>query len=202
MKDLLNVTTDDGKYTVIQGADGRLRALRNGEEWRNLTGDGLILTLAHDLDSARTVAAATKSTLPTSTTQKMVSEVGTERTRQDMLIHRGKIPWNCADPNIPHQLKLPVLAEEFGEVARAMLEQTETDLKTELIQVAAVAVAWAESIQKNLDAGTNAPRVSPRKDWPTPPHKSSLLLAGELGFRLCEKGLNLEAAMSELNKTL
>jgi hypothetical protein len=38
-----------------------------------------------------------------------------------------------------------VLAEECGEVARSALDGT-LDLKDELIQVAAVAVAWLESL--------------------------------------------------------
>ena len=49
----LRVTVDDGKYTVIQQADGRMRALRYGEEWRDLTGDGLICALAHEVESLR-----------------------------------------------------------------------------------------------------------------------------------------------------
>jgi NTP pyrophosphatase (non-canonical NTP hydrolase) len=38
-----------------------------------------------------------------------------------------------------------VLAEECGEVARAALDGT-IDLKDELVQVAAVAVAWLEGL--------------------------------------------------------
>ena len=41
---------------------------------------------------------------------------------------------------------LPILAEEFGEVANSMNEmQPGSDIEYELIQVAAVAVAWIES---------------------------------------------------------
>lgn len=39
-----------------------------------------------------------------------------------------------------------ILAEEAGEVAHAVLEKDDENLKEELIQVAAVAVAWLESI--------------------------------------------------------
>jgi hypothetical protein len=52
-KDLLNVTVYDGKYTVIQEARGGMRALRYGEEWRDLTGDGLVLALAQEVDALR-----------------------------------------------------------------------------------------------------------------------------------------------------
>ncbi len=41
-----------------------------------------------------------------------------------------------------------VLGEEFGEVCRAVLEGDEANLREELIQVAAVAVAWVEAIDR------------------------------------------------------
>lgn len=42
--------------------------------------------------------------------------------------------------------KLGVLAEELGEVARAVLDGDGDGLRAELAQVAAVAVAWLESL--------------------------------------------------------
>ncbi len=51
--DFLHITLDNGKYTVIQAADGSLRALRYGQEWRDLTGDQLICALAHEVDKLR-----------------------------------------------------------------------------------------------------------------------------------------------------
>ena len=39
-----------------------------------------------------------------------------------------------------------VLTEECGEVARAVLDLNDDQLRTELIQVAAVAVAWLEAL--------------------------------------------------------
>lgn len=54
----LRVTVGDGKYTVIQEADGHLRALRYGEEWRDCTGDGLILALAHEVERLRAAGRA------------------------------------------------------------------------------------------------------------------------------------------------
>jgi len=39
-----------------------------------------------------------------------------------------------------------VLAEECGEVSRAVLEKDADGLRSELVQVAAVAVAWLEGI--------------------------------------------------------
>ena len=43
-----------------------------------------------------------------------------------------------------HEKWLVILAEEVGEVARAIFEQQEEPLVTELVQVAAVCVAWLE----------------------------------------------------------
>jgi hypothetical protein len=49
MTDIPRITVNDGKYTVIvdNSAPGTFRALRYGEEWRDLTGDGLVLSLCH-----------------------------------------------------------------------------------------------------------------------------------------------------------
>ena len=44
-------------------------------------------------------------------------------------------------------VKVAVLAEEVGEVSRAVLDYAHPEqLRTELVQVAAVAVAWLESM--------------------------------------------------------
>ena len=48
----MKVTVGDGKYTVTD-EDGRFKALRYGEEWRDCTGDGLIYTLAVEIESLR-----------------------------------------------------------------------------------------------------------------------------------------------------
>lgn len=48
-----------------------------------------------------------------------------------------------------------VLTEEVGEVCRAWLERDTTGLREELVQVAAVAVAWIEE----LDNGGAKPRA-------------------------------------------
>ena len=39
----------DNKYTVIQEPSGYIHALRNGEEWRDLSGDKLILSMAFEI---------------------------------------------------------------------------------------------------------------------------------------------------------
>ena len=53
---------------------------------------------------------------------------------------------DCSSQEVHPLVKLAVLQEEVGEVARALLDRQAADLKTELVQVAAVAVAWLESL--------------------------------------------------------
>jgi hypothetical protein len=60
----------------------------------------------------------------------------------------GEHAWgigDCSSDLVSPAVKAAVLAEECGEVARAALDGT-MDLKDELVQVAAVAVAWLESL--------------------------------------------------------
>lgn len=42
-----------GKYTVVHTNGVGLRALRYGEPWRDLAGDGLVLAMAQEVDSLR-----------------------------------------------------------------------------------------------------------------------------------------------------
>jgi hypothetical protein len=86
-----------------------------------------------------------------------------ERHRQEELHRSGKFSFTCASPDVPNGAKLMVLTEEVGEVARAAMaiydpitapdlkpEKALRHLQEELIQVAAVAMAWAESIEKDV----------------------------------------------------
>lgn len=101
--------------------------------------------------------------MPTESTESVLYDVARERDRQEDLKRQGKFPWSCNDdfnPDtgklIPHAEKLTVLLEEVGEAAsivcKLMANREEAKyvnlamLKKELIQIAAVAVAWAESI--------------------------------------------------------
>jgi len=52
---------------------------------------------------------------------------------------------DCSSTLVSPAVKAAVLAEECGEVARAALDGT-LELQAELVQVAAVAVAWLESL--------------------------------------------------------
>jgi hypothetical protein len=80
------------------------------------------------------------------------SRVRQERDRQRQLFREGKISFDVSSPIIDPARKFRVLAEEVGEVAHA-IDQIENhdmaagNLHLELIQVAAVAVAWLESLE-------------------------------------------------------
>jgi NTP pyrophosphatase (non-canonical NTP hydrolase) len=78
------------------------------------------------------------------------SAIDAERKRQAEK-WSGKHQWgegDCSSLRVAPMVKMAVLTEEVGEVARAMLDTEETveALRAELVQVAAVAVAWLESL--------------------------------------------------------
>lgn len=74
-------------------------------------------------------------------------DIAFERGRQQIAHDAGKIPWDCKDPEVSMDAKIAVLGEEFGEVCKAQLEEEPTEaLYKELVQVAAVATAMAESL--------------------------------------------------------
>lgn len=55
--DLLNIEIDDGKYTLIQRADGSGEILRYGEPWMaplcNVAGSKMILAMGYELERLR-----------------------------------------------------------------------------------------------------------------------------------------------------
>ena len=53
---------------------------------------------------------------------------------------------DCSSHDVAPMTKVGVLTEELGEVARAVLDKDTDQLEVELVQLAAVAVAWLESI--------------------------------------------------------
>jgi NTP pyrophosphatase (non-canonical NTP hydrolase) len=60
-------------------------------------------------------------------------------------------PWgqgDCSSLLVDETVKVAVLAEECGEVARAVLDARHGDMRRELVQVAAVAVAWLEAFDE------------------------------------------------------
>lgn len=75
-------------------------------------------------------------------TAAVLYDVAAERERQNRLWSREPGIWHD-----PDGVKLAVLTEEVGEVARALLElESPERLRAELVQVAAVATAWAETL--------------------------------------------------------
>lgn len=81
-------------------------------------------------------------------TAQIFLDIMEERRRQDFLKSQGKFPWTCADA-APASMKLAVLAEEFGEVAKEVCDQRWPELREELVQVMAVCFGWVQA----LDAG-------------------------------------------------
>ena len=68
-----------------------------------------------------------------------------ERQEQERLFIEKRLAWIASDPECPNELRLAALVEEVGEVARAFHDGK--GLETELVQVAAVAVAWLEGLR-------------------------------------------------------
>jgi len=84
-------------------------------------------------------------------------DVKRERERQDK-------KWGSPGPrNLDHDRWSLILQEEMGEVAMAILDnQTESEVYAELVQVAAVAVAWLEAMEwKKAQAPSMEGRVVP-----------------------------------------
>ena len=52
---MTKIELDGGKYTVVNELNegGGLKALRYGEEWRNLAGDNLVLAMYHEIERLR-----------------------------------------------------------------------------------------------------------------------------------------------------
>lgn len=75
-------------------------------------------------------------------TAAVLYDIASERERQNRLWSREPGIWAA-----PDGVKLAVLTEEVGEVARALLDRESPErLRAELVQVAAVATAWAETL--------------------------------------------------------
>ena len=79
-------------------------------------------------------------------TSAALALVGAERDRQEALREEGSLVYTAADLDCPEVLRLAALVEEVGEVARALQEGDYENLAVELVQVAAVAVAWVEAL--------------------------------------------------------
>lgn len=59
--------------------------------------------------------------------------------------NRQNRKWGVFFPRRPDEKWFTILAEEFGEIANAMLEhKTDDEIEAEIIQVAAVCVSWLQ----------------------------------------------------------
>ena len=76
----------------------------------------------------------------------ILEDVNAERERQEHLYATGTLPMIASRPECPNELRLAALIEEVGEVGRAILDGEPDELREELVQVAAVAVAWLEAL--------------------------------------------------------
>jgi NTP pyrophosphatase (non-canonical NTP hydrolase) len=81
----------------------------------------------------------------------IMGDVMQERMRQ-IVKWGGPEADGVENPSTPDPVRLRTLVEEVGEVAEAMGRPEDgngkRDLRTELIQVAAVAVAWIEGLDR------------------------------------------------------
>lgn len=111
--------------------------------------------------------------------RRALDAVAAERARQRALLEEDVVRTNCAEPTVDNRDKLPVLDEGVGEVARAVqwlqrllssagsvdlaprIQRRRRHLRTELIQVAAVAVAWAESLDEDEGRPAQRGEVAP-----------------------------------------
>lgn len=78
------------------------------------------------------------------TAAAIFDQIRAERQRAEDLCDDGHLEYTAARADCPDVLRLAALVEEVGEVARAVHDQG--DVAGELVQVAAVAVAWLEAL--------------------------------------------------------
>jgi hypothetical protein len=80
------------------------------------------------------------------TRDEALAAISAERDRQAILWAAPHThgQGDCSSPDVPLMVKIAVLGEEFGEVARAALDGKPDQMRTELTQLAAVCVAMME----------------------------------------------------------
>lgn len=94
-------------------------------------------------------------------TVRALSDIARERARQEELFVAGEISIHVSDPNTHGRDSYIVLSEEHGEVAEALQRPGRLTaawrqhLRTELVQLAAVATAWIEAIDSAERASAN-----------------------------------------------
>jgi NTP pyrophosphatase (non-canonical NTP hydrolase) len=99
---------------------------------------------------------------PDGPTGDVLSEVNRERHRQEDLRREGRFEFTCASAGRDNFQRLAILLEEVGEAARAALElgnlshdkhspDARKQLRKELVQIAAVAVAFVEGLDADVE---------------------------------------------------
>lgn len=95
-----------------------------------------------------------------------VVRIADERRKQELFKQTGRFKFSCADLEISQSERLAVLAEEFGEVAHEIAETIgghapldRVKLRKELVQTAAVCVAWLQGL--DAEDGKNDALDSP-----------------------------------------
>lgn len=85
----------------------------------------------------------------------VLTSIAIECDRQNLLKLEGRFPHHTGDDELSDAQRYLVLAEEVGEVARAILERSGlsndrhgVNLRKELVQVAAVAAKWIEGMDR------------------------------------------------------
>ena len=91
--DQLAISVTVGKYTVQQHADGHIRALRNGEPWRDdLTGCKLTLEMAYEIDNLRRALRYYRTADFLTTEQQQVAESALANTKLTDAPTKGPSP--------------------------------------------------------------------------------------------------------------
>lgn len=125
---------------------------------------------------------------------QVLNSVWYERERQENLVLTGRFKFTAANPGLKNAERLPMLVGELGEIATQVEQQpdsglmpvdmtdrfdwrkaglkefdpeagTRIGLETELIQLAAIAVAWVEGLRSPAYADETTPAAVP----PAPP---------------------------------
>jgi NTP pyrophosphatase (non-canonical NTP hydrolase) len=75
------------------------------------------------------------------------NSIRAERISQELLRAKGKFSHTLAtEPSMSNSYAVTVLTEELGEIARAVQDRNEANLREELIQLASCCVAWLERL--------------------------------------------------------
>jgi hypothetical protein len=115
--------------------------------------DGVFEGAEYPECSCERFVEADASTGVRGSTDKVLADVVNECSRQLQLKAAGRFAHAIGDPELTDPERLVILVEEVGEVARAVAEdgglandKHNKFLRTELVQVAACAVAWVRGM--------------------------------------------------------